>query len=236
MRLLVLLLLVAGVEDLTPREGSGWAGFEVGTWVRIKNTRLQPDRMLAPTITKMTLAKADDKTLTISIDAENAFGASAEVQKVVVNVSGDAGPGEREKVEGRGEEELPIAGKVVVCDRVQATVTGPTGKRVITKWIARDPKVFAKRVTTSYDSDGKELSSETLVLQSLVPEERTVGTKKVRCVKYATKMTEAGYEYKGTAYLSRDVPGSLVWREDEIRKDGALLLTQRAEALDTGTK
>ena len=38
MRLLALLLLVAAAEDLTPREGSGWAGFKPGSFVRIKNT------------------------------------------------------------------------------------------------------------------------------------------------------------------------------------------------------
>jgi hypothetical protein len=236
MRILLLLLVAAAAEDLTPREGSGWAGFKAGSFVRIKNTRVQTGRMLAPTITKMTLAKVETTRLTLSIQAENALGVSDEAQQVVVSASGEAGPGEKEKEEGSGEEEVAVAGKAVPCDRVQITVTGAAGKRVITKWIARDPKVIVKRVTVTYDLEGKESARETILLQSLVPEERAVGARKARCVKYATERVEAGYEFKGTAYLSRDVPGGLVWSEDEVSKDGAVLLTQRAEVLDTGTK
>ncbi len=236
MRLLALLILVAAAEDLTPREGSGWAGFKPGAFVRIKSTRVQTGRMLAPTITKMTLAKADAKTLTLSIEAENALGVSDEAQQAVVSASGEAGPGEKEKVEGPGEEEVVVAGRPVPCDRVQVTVTGAAGKRVITKWIARDPKVIAKRVTVTYDAEGKESARETILLQSLAPEERAVGERKARCVKYATERKDAGYEFKGTAYLSRDVPGGLVWSEDEVMKDGAVLLTQRIEVLGIGTK
>ncbi len=235
MRLLVLLLLAAAPEDLTPREGSGWAGFPPGTWVRLKQTRLQPGRMLAPTITRISLAKADAKTLTLAITTENALGVSDAVQQAVVPATGDAGPGETEKVEGLGEEAVKAAGRELLCDRMQSTVTGPAGKRVITKWIARDPKVFAKRVTVSYGIDGKEASRETLLLLSLA-EERTVGSRKIRCVKYEKRLTEAGFEWHGTAFLSREMPGSLVWSEDEVRQQGAVVLTLRAEILETGTK
>jgi hypothetical protein len=236
MRILALLLVAAAAEDLTPREGSGWAGFKPGTWVRIKNTRIQTGRMLAPTIARMTLAKADTTRLTLSIEAENALGVSDEAHQAVVSASGEAGPGEKEKEVGIGEEKVDVAGRAVACDHVQVTVTGPAGKRVVTKWIARDPKVIVKRVTVTYDIEGKESARETILLQSLVPEERAVGERKARCVKYATERREMGYEFKGTAYLSRDVPGGLVFSEDEVRKDGAALLTQRAEALDFGTK
>ncbi len=235
MRLFVLLFLAAAPEDLTPREGSGWAGFPPGVWVRIKQTRVQTGRMLAPTITRISLSKADKSTLTLGIKTENALGVSNEVQQVVVPAAGEAGPGEKEKVEGLGEEALKVAGKEFLCDRVQSTVTGPTGKRVITKWIARDPKVFAKRVTVAYGIDGKEVSSETLLLAALA-EERTVGGKKIRCVKYEKLLTEADFEWHGTAYLSREMPGSLVWSEDEVRQKGAVVLTQRAEVLESGTK
>jgi hypothetical protein len=232
MRLLALVLLIAAVEDLTPREGSGWTGFEAGSSVRIKTTRIQPGRMLAPTITKMTLAKAGAKELTLAIEAENALGVSDEAQKVVVPASGDAGAGEQEKVEGSGEEEIAVGTKRVPCDRVRVTVTGSAGKRVITKWIARDPKALAKRVTVTHDAEGKETGRETILLQSLVPEEREVGRRKVACLKYATERKDAGYDFKGTAYLSRDVPGGLVWSEDEITKDGEVVLTQRSEVLE----
>lgn len=235
MRLLVLFSLLAAAEDLTPREGSGWAGFEPGAWVRIKQTRLQPGRMLVPTITRISLAKADAKALTLAIKTENALGVSNEVQQAVVPATGDAGAGETEKVEGRGEEEVAVAGKTLPCDRAQSTVTGPSGKRVITKWTARDPKVLAKRVTVTYGIDGKEASRETLLLAAL-SEERTVGGRKIRCVKYEKRLTEADFEWLGTAYLSREMPGSLVWSEDEVRQKGAVVLTQRAEILEFGTK
>ncbi|HEX5136980.1 MAG TPA: hypothetical protein VFY93_08420 [Planctomycetota bacterium] len=236
MRLLLLLLVLAAAEDLTPREGSGWAGFATGTWVRLKTTRVQTGRMLAPTITKMTLAKADAKTLSLSIETENALGVAGEVQQSTVPASGEAGPGEKGKEEGSGEEEVRVAGEGVACDRVRVTVTGPTAKRVITRWIARDPKVVVKRVTVTTDLEGKETGRETILLQSLVPEERTVGDRRVRCVKYATERKDSGYEFRGTAYLSREVPGGAVFSEDEISKDGAALLTQRVEVLDFGSK
>lgn len=234
MRLLVLLLVLAGAEDLTPREGSGWAGFPEGAWVRIKTTHVQAGRMLAPTIAKFTLSKVEERKLTLSIKAENALGAAPAVQTVTVPVSGEAGPGEEEKAGERGQEEVPVGVKPIVCDREQVTVTGPAGKRVITKWIARDPKALVKRVTVTYGADGKEMSRETIRLQSLAPETRDLGGRKVRCVKYATERQEAGCQYKGTAYLSRDVPGSLVWSENEISKDGNVVLTQRIEVLESG--
>ncbi len=235
MRLLVLLFLAAAPEDLTPREGSGWAGFAPGAWVRIKQTRLQTGRMLAPTITRISLSKAHAKTLTLAIKTENALGISDEVQQAVVPATGDAGAGETEKVEGRGEEEVTAAGRTFPCDRVEATVTGLNGKRVITKWIARDPKVLAKRVTVVFGVDGKEASRETLVLAALA-EERAVGSRRILCVKYEKRLTEADFEWQGTAYLSREMPGGLVWSEDEVRQKGAVVLTQRAEILEFGTK
>jgi hypothetical protein len=232
---LLLLLLAAPAEDLMPREGAGWSGFRAGSWVRIKQTRIQKGRMLAPTITRFTLKSADTKTLTLSIKAENALGIANDIEQSVPS-SGDAGAGETEKVEGPGEEAVVIAGKQVPCDRVQATVTGPAGKRVITKWISREPKTLAKRVTVSYGVDGKEASRETLLLESLATEVRAVGERKLKCLRYATARQEAGFEFKGTAYVSRDVPTGLAWSEDEILQNGEVVLIQRAEALEFESK
>ena len=233
MRLLVLLLLLAPPEDLTPREGAGWAGFPQGTWVRLKQTTLKPGRMLTPTISRITLAKVEPKTLSFESRTENALDVAAEVQKWVVPTTGDAWPGETEKVEGRGEEAVKAAGKELPCDKVESTMTGPNGKRVVTKWIARDPKVLAKRVTVSYGADGKEMSRDTLLLLSLA-EEREVAGKKIRCVKYEHRLTEPGYEWQGTAYVSREVPTSTVWSEDEVRQNGEVVLTRRIEILEFG--
>lgn len=228
---LVLLLLLAPPEDLTPREGAGWAGFAQGTWVRLKQTTVEPARMRTPTISRITLAKVEAKTLSFESKTENALGVGAEIQKWTVATTGDAWPGESEKVEGRGEEAVKAAGKELLCDKVESVMTGPTGKRVVTKWIARDPRALAKRVTVTYDPDGKELKRETMLLQSLA-EERECGGRKVRCVKYETRITEAGYEWQGVAYLSREVPTGIVWSEEQARKDGQLVVTRRLELLE----
>jgi hypothetical protein len=151
-----------------------------------------------------------------------------------VATTGDAWPGETEKVEGRGEEVLKLLGKELVCDKVESSITGPAGKRVVTKWIARDPKVLAKRVTVMYGADGKEASRTTLVLQALA-EEREVGVRKIRCVKYERRIAEAGYEWEGTAYLSREVPAGEVWSEDVARQQGEVVLTRRVELIDFGS-
>jgi hypothetical protein len=239
MHSLVLLLLLAAPEDLTPRGGAGWAGLSQGTWVRMKQTTVKPGRMLTPTISRITLAKADAKLLSFESTTENALGAAAgvagEVQKWTVGTTGDAWPGETEKVEGRGEEAVKTAGREFLCDKVESIITGPTGKRVVTKWIARDPKVLAKRVTVSYGTDDKETSRETLIL-SVLAEERELAGKKIRCVKYELRRTEPGYEWEGVAYLSREVPTGLVWSEEVARQGGEVALTRRIEIIEFGTK
>jgi len=237
MRLLVALLLAvapaAAAEDLLPREGSGWAGFKAGSWVRMKRSVLQPGRVISPTVTKIKLVKAGDKTLTLATEAENALGMANESTQVVP-AKGDAGTEEKETVEELGNEVLLVAGKRLECARVRSTITGPAGQRIVTKWIAGEPKVWAKRTEVTLDAAGKEVSRATLLLSSLV-EERTVGKRKVRCLKYATRRDEAGLEWTGEAYLSRDVPGGLVWTEEETRS-GKLVLTMRVEALEFETK
>jgi hypothetical protein len=205
----------------------------------MKQTAIRPGKMLTPTISRITLAKVEPNALSFESRTENALGAAAgvaaEVQKWTVATKGDAWPGETEKVEGRGEEVLKILGKELLCDKVESTITGPAGKRVVTKWTARDPHVLAKRVTVTYGADGKEASRTTLVLQALA-EDREVGGRKIRCVKYEQRITEPGYEWEGTAYLSREVPSGTVWSEDVARQNGEVALTRRIEILEFGTK
>jgi hypothetical protein len=236
-RLLALLLaaLPAGAADLAPREGSGWAGFKPGTWLRIKRTVIQPGRMLTPTITRMTLAKAEAGSLTLEIKSENALDVADKDQRQVVPAAGEAGPGEKEKVEELEGEALSAAGRRFECARARSTVTGPTGKRVITTWIAKEPRLWVKRTVVAYDPAGKEASRSTLDLAALA-EERAVGARKVTCLKYEERRTEGGFEWKGTAYLSRDMPGGLVWREDEVRQKDAVVFTLRAEILEFEAK
>jgi len=237
MRLLLpLLLAVAPVaaEDMLPREGSGWAGFKPGSWVRMKRSVLQPGRVISPTITKIRLAKADAETLTLAAQAENALGMASEAEQKVP-AKGDAGAGETEKSESLGEEVLLVAGKRLECARVRTTVTGPVGQRVITRWIASEPKVWAKRTEVLLDPDGKEISRATLLLASL-GEERAVGARKVTCLRYKTLRTDVDMEWTGEALLSRDIPGGLVWQEEEARRAGTLVVTMRVEALEFEAK
>jgi len=237
MRLLVALLLAVApvaAEDLLPREGSGWAGFKAGSWVRMKRSVLQPGRVISPTVTKIKLVKADDKSLTLATEAENALGMANE-SKQVVPAKGDAGADEKETVEQLGNEVVLVAGKRLECARVRSTVTGPAGKRVITKWIASEPKVWAKRTETFFDADGKQVSRATLLLASL-GEERTVGTRTIKCLKYKTLRSDAGMEWTGEAFLSREIPGGLVWTEEEARRAGTLVVTMRIEALEFEAK
>jgi hypothetical protein len=129
---------------------------------------------------------------------------------------------------------LKLVGKELPCDKVESSITGPAGRRVVTKWVARDPKVLAKRVTVTYGADGKEASRTTLVLQSLA-EDREVGGRKIRCIKYERRITEPGYEWEGTAFLSREVPAGEVWSEDVARQQGEVILTRRVELIEFGS-
>lgn len=236
MRLLAILFLVAApaaAEDLTPREGSGWAGFKPGSSVRMKRTVIQTGKMLTPTITTQTLAKADAKTLTLTVKSANALGVSTDDTQVLP-AAGEAAPGETEKVEELGGEVVVAVGRSLECSRVRSTVTGPSGKRVITKWIAKEPRVWAKKTEVDYGPDGKEVAHSTMLLSSLA-EERTVGTRKLKCLAYKTLWSSAGVDTTGVAYTSREIPGDLVWMETETRQ-GEAAITMRVEVLEFETK
>lgn len=237
MRKLGVLLLLAAAAfavDLTPREGQGWSGFKAGTWLRLKRTVIQPGRMLTPTVTRFTLAKADEKTLTLVIKAENALGMEEDTRRTVP-ARGEADAGEQERVEELEGEVLAVAGKELACAVHRFTITGPAGKRVVTKWIGGEPRVLAKRVTTTYGADGKEAGQETMLLKSSA-EERPVGARTLPCLKYETSRKDGGLDWAGEAYLCREVPGGVVWAEDEVKRDGMLVFTMRVEAIEFEAK
>jgi len=112
------LLLAA---DLTPRPASGWAGFEPGTWIRVKRTMLQEKRTPRVTIWTQRLEKVGKRMLTLETVAKNALGIE-QTSKTTVPRKGEAGAGETEKVERleaaqlrQGErklEQLTLAGQV----------------------------------------------------------------------------------------------------------------------------
>jgi hypothetical protein len=237
MRVWVLLFLaaVAGAEDLRPRAGSGWAGFRAGSWVRIKHTAIFPGRVPRVSIWKQSLTEVGKKLLTLETVTTNVVGVEKK-QVQQVPRTGEAGPGEKQKVEKLKNEVVQAAGKRLDCTRQRTTVTGPGGKRVITVWTAAKPPVLAKRAEVYYDAKGKVLYRVTRLLSSL-DESRRVGTRKVRCVKYKTRASYAdGRVTVGTALTSRDVPGSLVLVEDEMTRGTERVMTSRVELLAFETK
>jgi hypothetical protein len=237
MRVWILLFLaaLAGAGDLRPRAGSGWAGFRPGTWVRIKRTTIMPGKVPKVIIWKQSLAKVGERTLTLETISKNVLGLGGKKTQELPR-TGEAGPGEKQKVERLKNEVVVAAGKSLDCARRRTTVTGPGGKRVVTTWTATEPQVLAKRTAVHYDAGGKLVYTVTQLLAS-TSESREVGSRTVRCVKHKTRLShQNGTVTSGTALSSRDVPGGLVWVEEEMTKGAASIFTSRVELLAFLTK
>ncbi|MHC4491800.1 MAG: hypothetical protein ACYTDU_09275, partial [Planctomycetota bacterium] len=150
--------------------------------------------------------------------------------------AGEAGQAETQKVEKLKNEVVVAAGKRLDCTRERITVTGPQGKRVITVWTATEPQVSAKRAEAHYDAAGKLVYRVTRLLSSL-GESRQVGSRTVRCIKYKTRLSyQNGSVATGVALTSREVPGGLVWMEEETKRGSGKILTSRVELLAFKTK
>lgn len=237
MRVCALLFLaaLAGAEDLRPRPGSGWAGFRAGTWVRIKRTATLKGRVPKVAIWTHNLRKVGERLLTLETVSKNALGMEQK-QSQELPRAGEAGPGEKQKVEKLKNEAVVAAGKRLDCLRRRTTVTGPRGKRVITVWTASVPQVSAKRVEAHYDAAGKLVYRLTKLLSSL-NEKRQVGSRTIRCVKYKLRISyQNGDVATGVALTSRAVPGGLVWMEEETLRGTEKVLTSRTELLALETK
>lgn len=225
-----LLAALATARDLRPRAGSGWAGFRVGSWIRMKRTAIIPRRSPMVTIWKQSLTKIGKTTLTLQTVSQNALGLEQE-QTQQLPCAGEAGPKEKQKVETLKNEVVLVAGKRLDCARERTTVTGPAGKRVITVWTSTSPPVAAKRTEQHYDAGGKLVYS-VIRLLAATNETRTVGELTVPCVKYKTRLSHRnGTVATGTAFSSRDVPGGLVWMEEETFRGPEKVLTSRVELL-----
>jgi hypothetical protein len=237
MRVCALLFLaaLAGAEDLRPRSGSGWAGFRVGTWVRIKHTATPAGRVPKVAIWTHNLKKVGERLLTLETVSKNALGMEQK-QSQDLPRTGEAGPGEKQKVETLKNEVVVAAGKRLDCARQRITVTGPRGKRVITVWTATVPQVSAKRDEAHYDAAGKLVYRMTKLLSAL-NEKRQVGSRTIRCVKYKTRASyQNGDVATGVALTSREVPGGLVWMEEETLRGPEKTRTSRTELLALKTK
>lgn len=222
--------LVAGAEDLRPRAGSGWAGFGVGSWIRMKRTAVQSGKVPRVTIWKQRLVTVGKRTLSVEMVSKNALGMEKKHGQQLPR-TGEAGPGEKQKVEKLKNETVVAAGKRLDCARTRTTVTGPRGKRVITVWTATGPQAMAKRSETHYGTDGKVLY-RLIQLLSSPSVSRQVGSRTIRCVEYKTRLShQNGDVVTGVALTSREVPGGLVWMEEETTRKSRKILTSRIEVL-----
>ena len=237
MRACVLMLLaaVAGAEgDHLPREGSGWTGFRAGTWVRSKVTYINSGNVPTVNLTTKTLDKVDTKNLTFRNVTVDGLRAERKTRSVTP-LHGEAGVGEKAKVEKLSDAPVFAVGRTWECTRSRSTITGPAGKRVVTVWMAKAPRFRVKRTIEFYDASGKVSQRESIVLKAL---EKThwVGSQRVRALTYSTVRKMDGSEQRGTAIVSRDVPGETVRLDAQVLKDGKVMLTIRVEVLDFATK
>ncbi|MHC4223394.1 MAG: hypothetical protein ACYSX0_04085 [Planctomycetota bacterium] len=239
MRALTALLLAAiaatAGENLLPREGSGWEGFQVGSWVKMKRSFHRTGGVPVVALITMRLDKRTDAHLSLQTVTRNAVGMETKTTQPLPR-RGEAGKGEKAKTETLKDETVVACGKSLPCSRTRTTITGPNGKRVVTEWRAKQPLVRVKRTEATYDKDGKLLGRLSMVLTSL-DNKQDVGKRRVRCLAYSTQRKRAdGMEERGKAFVSRAVPGYTVRMDTEIVKGGQVIWTARIHALDFEAK
>ena len=201
----------------------------------MKRTATIPGRVPMVTIWKQRLAKVDERLLTLETVSRNVLGMEHK-QSQQLPRTGEAGPGEKQKIERLKNEVVVAAGKRLDCSRRRTTVTGPQGKRIVTVWTATEPQVSAKRDVAHYDPAGKLVYRLTQLLVSL-GESRQVGSRTIRCLKYKTRLSHRnGDLVTGVALTSREVPGGTVWMEEETLRGPEKILTSRTELLALETK
>ena len=232
--LLLLTATAAAGADRLPRQGSGWAGFQPGSWVKLKTTYIREGRVPAVTLTIIKLMEVGEDTLTLEISTRNALKAQ-EKRKSVLPSRGEAGQGEQAKVEKLAPEPVFACGELMPCERTRTTISGPAGKRVVTEWVSSEPRVRVKRTVVHHDPAGKVVQQDSVVLSSL-SEKRQVGIREVRCLAYTTVRKFGEQEQRGTAYVSRDVPGDTVRIDAEAFHKGQRVMTIRVEVIDYEAK
>ncbi len=234
MRVLCLLMFAAAVvhgQDLTPRQGSGWAGFKVGTKVRIKRTFLGAGRVPAVTISTVTLASVQRSVLTLVSVSKNPVGMEHKTT-IVLPRSGEADTQEKATSKQLKNKVSFAAGKQFDCTRREITVTGAAGKRVITEWTSvGKPRMRVKRIVVTYDAAGKLTGHFSMVLAEL-PKERRIGKRKVTVLVYRTVHTAGKMQWRSRAVVSRDVPGYEVHVDAKVTVNGKRVQTIRVEVLD----
>jgi len=226
---------LASPDDTALREGSGWAGFGAGTWCKLKNSIWIAGRAPAVSVTVSTLAKVGKTTLEVETKTVDMVGLE-ETGKLQLPVSGEAGKDEREeKREELSDEVVLAAGESATCARARITLTGPQGRRVVTRWVDRGRRRLAKKTVEHFGPDGKPLATETMLLED-AGAVREVAGRKLRCLAYAVRTVTPAGVGQGRTYFCRDVPGGLVRHDLEVTKDGAKVYTVAAELLDFEVK
>ena len=168
MRLLGLLLLIstsvlAAPKDLRLRHGSGWTGFKKGSSVTMKVTSFMPNRMLPAEIQQTTLVEVGKQRLKLERVSKNQLTGDKK-QPWTTPTSGEADAHEKETIKKLEDETLRVMNRDWHCTKKEITVTGKTGKRVITQWTAKNPLLRIKRLERSYDAKGKLISTRSMML------------------------------------------------------------------------
>ena len=239
MRALLSILLVAlatHAEDLMPREGAGWAGFKVGTKIRMKRTMLVPKRVPSVTITTIELTESTADKLTLSMVAANAVGIEQKSTSTIPS-RGEAAADEKAVTEQLKNTTVFTAGRKLECACVKTTIAGPRGKRVITEWTTLNaPRMRVKRTEENYDATGQKVVGRFSMVLLDTNASREVGNRKVACLKYSTVRTQGGYKMEGVSYVSRAVPGYEVWSDVKALKNDLVAFQVRMQVIEIRVK
>jgi hypothetical protein len=234
--ILLALATVAGAgENLLPREGSGWTGFEPDSRVKLKQTVIASRGAPSVTITEMRLVDSGKSKLCYSVKTKTALGVDNQSNLIYVPKSGEANLEEKVTESKPETVEIEAGGKTFRCTKRSFTMSSPTGKRVVTNWESAEPQVRIKRTELQFDPKGKQTQSFSMLLKSL-DEKRKVSGKEIRCLEYNTLLVAGKMEQTGTALLSREVPGGTVRMDFDRLIDGVKQFAVRLEVVSFKAK
>ncbi len=215
-------------KELRPRPAGGWEGFGKGSQVKLKLINAHVGKVPHVTIMEGVITGIKKSTLKVKWTTRNI--ALTRSQDQVLNRTGLAQPGETAKSGKPVDDMVRVGKRDVLCIKKRTVVTGPAGKRAITEWIAKKPRVVVRLVTT-LTKKGKAIQTETFHLTKLNAK-RTVAERVVVCRQYkVTRKYPGGGVEKGEAFLSRDVPGGTVLIETVLTEKGKDVRTQRISCM-----
>jgi hypothetical protein len=228
------LLLLSAPQDLSPREGSGWEGFAPGTTLKTRTTFRRGEGVPVTEITVTTLVRIEADALVLSEVKDDGLREPQRAERRVPR-KGEAAPGEKAAADKPDTERVTACGRAFDCARRRTTFTGGEVKRVVTEWVAADPKVRVKRLEKHFDAKDEVVLTDSHRLVAL-DARRAVGGVSVPCTQYEVLQRLGAQEREGTAWVSRDVPGGTVHWEMKATEGGKLLMTFRVEVLEFAAK